>query len=412
MTKRSLRQLFKLTVLTSATLFALSTRANLQERKDDRKDDQQERKNDRHDDDDDKDRDDDRRPRGLVALPTGQFVTPTAVRDAVQQFLNPGLAAYPNFIAGEAVRSQLSPDGTTLAILTAGQNSLYKPDGTVDVANSTQYIFFYNVSGANRAQPALTQVIKQVNSHVGLVFSPDGNTLYAAGGNDDAVYVYTRSGGMFAAAAPIPLNHFAPGATGSARNKGVGLSVQPNASGMDVSADGQTLVVANNYNDSISVIDTATRTVRYEHDLRPFFANNEGRNGGVGGTFPYAVALKGNGTAFVSSDRDREIIAVDVASQTQGHLIARIKLDGNALGMTLNNSQTRLYVAQDNADQVAVIDTTTNRIAARIDARAPEGTLPRRKYTGAATSAVTLSPDGDTLFAVNSGSNSIAVIPL
>ena len=85
----------------------------------------------------------------------------------------------------------------------------------------------------------LTQVIKQVNAHVGLVFSPDGNTLYAAGGNDDAVYVYTRSGGSFTAAAPIALGHFAPGATGSARNKGVGLSVQPNASGMDISADGK-----------------------------------------------------------------------------------------------------------------------------------------------------------------------------
>ena len=131
----------------------------------------------------------------LVQLPTGQFVTPTAIEDAVQQFLNPGLPAYPNFVAGEAVRSQLSPDGTTLAILTAGQNSLYKPDGTVDVANSTQFIFLYDVSGANKAQPVLTQVIKQVNAHVGLVFSPDGNTLYAAGGNDDAVYVYTKSGG-------------------------------------------------------------------------------------------------------------------------------------------------------------------------------------------------------------------------
>ncbi len=38
--------------------------------------------------------------------------------------------------------------------------------------------------------------------------------------------------------------------------------------------------------------------------------------------------------------------------------------------------------------------------------------LPGRKYTGAATLAVTLSPDGDTLYAVNSGANSIAVIPL
>ena len=55
-----------------------------------------------------------------MQLATGQFVTPTAPRGAVQQFLNPGLAAYPNFVAGEAVRSQLSPDGTTLAVICAG----------------------------------------------------------------------------------------------------------------------------------------------------------------------------------------------------------------------------------------------------------------------------------------------------
>src|SRR5262249_49322093 len=88
------------------------------------------------------------------------------------------------------------------------------------------------------------------------------------------------------------------------------------------------------------------------------------------------------------------------------------KLDGNALGMTLDESQSTLYVAQDNADQVAVIDTATNTVRMRIDARAPAGMLPSTKYTGAATFAVTLSPHGDTLYAVNSGSNSIAVIPL
>jgi YVTN family beta-propeller protein len=325
--------------------------------------------------------------------------------------LNPGLATYPDFVAGEAVRSQLSPDGTTLAIITAGQNSLYKPDGTVDTDNSTQFIFLYNVEGANKVRPALMQVIQQVNAHVGLVFSPDGHTLYAAGGNDDAVYVYIKGGGTFTATAPIALGHFAPGATGTARNKGVGINVQPNASGMDISSDGTTLVVANNYNDSISVIDTATRVVRYEHDLRPFFVNNEGTNGAAGGTFPFGVALKGNDTAYVSSDRDREVVVVDVSSPHAGHLIKRIKLDGNALGVTLDESQSRLYVAQDNADQVAVIDTSTNRVVAKIDARAPADMLPRG-YTGAATFAVTLSRDGHTLYAINSGANSIAVIPL
>jgi YVTN family beta-propeller protein len=350
-------------------------------------------------------------PDGGVQLATGQYVTPTAMDDAVQQYLNPQLPGYPDFIAGMAVRSQLSPDGKALAVITAGQNSLYQQNGTVDAANSTQYIFLYDVGSAPR--PALKQVLKQTNSHVGLVFSPDGNTLYAAGGNDDAVYVYTKTDSEFTAAPPIALGHYPSGATGSARNRGIGVNVQPNASGMDVSADGATLVVANNYNDSISVIDTATRTIRYEHDLRPFSANNEGRDGGIGGTFPFAVVMKGNDTAYVSSDRDREVVVVDVSSPTEGRLIGRIPMDGNALGMTLDASESRLYVAQDNADQVAVVDTGTNTVIERIDARAPVGMLPPgTKYTGAATSAVTVSPDGETLYAVNSGSNSIAVIPL
>ena len=282
MTTRSVQQLLKASACISAALLALSARASLQDRDENREERQ-----------------------GRAALATGQYVTPTAISGAVQQYLNPGLAGYPNFVAGEAVRSRLSPDGSTLAILTAGQNSLYKSDGTVDAENSTQYIFIYNIEGANKAKPKLTQVIKQVNAHVGLVFSPDGSRLYAAGGSDDAVYVYTRSGGTFTSGTPIALGH---------SQKGVGLRVEPNASGLDISADGQTLVVANNYNDSISVIDTATRLVRYEHDLRPYFVHNEGRNGGVGGTFPYAVVMKGNDTAYVSSDRDREVVVVNVAS--------------------------------------------------------------------------------------------------
>src|SRR5688500_14214847 len=84
--------------------------------------------------------------RGGARVPSGQHVTPAAVDGAVQTLLNPQLPAYPDFVAGMAVRSRLSPDGKTLAILTAGQNSLYRPDGTVDTPNSTQYIFLYDVT--------------------------------------------------------------------------------------------------------------------------------------------------------------------------------------------------------------------------------------------------------------------------
>src|SRR4051794_6202210 len=86
---------------------------------------------------------------GTLPTPPGLFVTPTApLTGAIQQPLNPGLANYPDFVAGQAVKSALSPDGRTLAVLTAGQNSLYNASGVVDTAASTQFIFLYDVSGA------------------------------------------------------------------------------------------------------------------------------------------------------------------------------------------------------------------------------------------------------------------------
>jgi YVTN family beta-propeller protein len=346
---------------------------------------------------------------GAVALPTGQTITPQALPGQVQQFLNPGLAAYPNFVAGEAVRSQLSPDGKTLAIITAGQNSLYTPAGSVDVANSTQYIFLYDVDGPHQGAPVLQQVLKPVNTHVGLAFSPDGNSLYAAGGKDDRVYVYTRGTAGWTQAATVELGH---GGKGIGSGYGTFTTgVAPNASGLAVSADGSTLVVANNYNDSISVIDTATRSVRYEHDLRPYAAGNEGTPGAAGGTFPLAVAFKGKRTVYVSSDRDREVVVLELGASS-ARLVRRIALDGNGQGLTLDVSQARLYVAQDNADQVAVIDTASNTVVQKIDVRAPASLGLPANTTGVAPFAVTLSRDGRTLYAVNAGANTIAVVPL
>jgi DNA-binding beta-propeller fold protein YncE len=352
-----------------------------------------------------------------MQLPTGQYVTPTALPGAVQQYLNPGLKDYPNFIANEAVSARLSPDGRTLLVLCAGYNSNLKLDTTAasgfstDTAASNQYIFVYDVSGGNKAKPALAQVIQQTNSYIGLVWAPDGKTFYATGGNDDAVYQYSQSGGKWTQAAKIGLGH-----------NGVGIGTQyfvgttePNAAGLGISPNGKTLVVANNYNDSISVIDTASGKVRYEHDLRPYAAGNEGTDGGAGGTFPVAVAVTDSGTAYVTANRDREVDVVDISSSTAGKLVTRIKLDGMPNGVAMNKAQTRVFVAQDNADEVAVIDTATNAVNGTVDTRAPQGMLQdaqNGRYTGAAPIAVTLSPDEKTLYAVNDGANSIAVVAL
>jgi len=361
--------------------------------------------------------------------PPGLFITPKVLHGAVQQDLNPGLALpyfaanYPNFVAGEAVKALVSPDGKTLAILTAGMNSLYFPNncepgtpgcavGTIDASASTQFLFLYDISGANKTSPVLKQVIQQPNAHVGLVWSPDSKTLYAAGGCDDAVYAYTNNGSSFVLGAKIALGHTPcpfPFTGGANQNKsGLGLSgVAPNTSGLAISADGKTLVAANNYNDSISVIDTASGKALYEYDLRPF-ATSGAPGGTKGGTFPFSVAVNGN-MAYVGCDRDREIVAVNIATKT---LVTRIQLDGNPNGMTLSADGSTLYVAQDNQDQVAVINTANNNITHKIDTRGPAELDFPPHTTGAAPTAVTINQANKTLYAVNAGSNSIAVIPL
>jgi YVTN family beta-propeller protein len=346
--------------------------------------------------------------------PPGLFITPTALPNAVQQELNPGLSNYPNFIAGEAVKAVVSPDGKTLAILTAGMNSLIDSTGLkVDTAASTQFLFLYNIAGANKTSPLLKQVIQQTNAHAGLVWAPNSQTLYAAGGCDDAVYVYTNNGSSFVPSGKISLGHVPcafPFSSSTNRNRsGLGLGVAPNVAGLAISADGKTLVAANNYNDSISVIDTATGTARYEFDLRPHASGAP--SGTKGGTFPYSVALNGT-TAYVGADRDREVVVVSVASLTSGALLGRIQLDGNPNGMTLSADGSTLYVAQDNQDQVAVIDTATNKISHKIDTRGPAYLNLPANTTGASPTAVAINPFQKRLFAVNSGSNSIAVIPL
>ncbi|MEA2544335.1 MAG: hypothetical protein QOH35_5701, partial [Acidobacteriaceae bacterium] len=317
---------------------------------------------DDHDDHDDHNK--------TTPTPTGLYITPKALADAVQQDLNPGLAKYPDFVAGEAVKAVASPDGKTLAILTAGMNSLYDSTGVIDKAASTQFLFLYDISGANKTSPVLKQVIQQLNAHVGLVWAPNSQALYAAGGCDDAVYAYSNNGSSFVLKTKISLGHAPNGCLSNAANQtGLGLSVEPNAAGLAITADGTTLVAANNYNDSISVIDTASGTVRYEYDLRPY-ATSGAPAGTKGGTFPYAVVLKGT-IAYVGADRDREVIAVNVANPTAGSFVARIQLDGNPNGMTLSADGLTLFVAQDNQDQVAAIDTATNTITHKIDTRGP-----------------------------------------
>src|SRR5215813_3290489 len=72
------------------------------------------------------------------ALPDGQVITPTAAPGAAFNSLNPGLADFPDFTAGQAVTTAISPDGTTLLVLTSGYNRNYDATGKVIPQDSNE----------------------------------------------------------------------------------------------------------------------------------------------------------------------------------------------------------------------------------------------------------------------------------
>ena len=351
---------------------------------------------------------DDDQPPAVQTLPnTGQTLTPLAPRQARFEALNPDLPDYPEFLAGQAVTTVTSPDHKTLLILTSGYNLVnYRSGpniGSQENRDSTEYVFVYDIS---QPLPVKKQVIKVPNTYAGIVFDPSGNNFYVAGGDDDNVHLYTFTPAKVwveQGQSPIALGHTSAN----------GLGVKPEAAGLAITADGTHLVVADYYNDSISILSKAgsTWSKTGELDLRPGKIN-PAQAGVPGGEYPLWVSIVGNKTAYVSSLREREIVAISLSGAPA--VTARIKLKGQPNKMTLSNDGTRLYVAEDETDSVAVINTASNQVLDDIAVTAPYGLLPsaREALKGNNTNSVTLSPDQSTLYVTNGNTNNVAVVRL
>lgn len=330
-------------------------------------------------------------------LATGQLISPAAAPGTAFVALNPGLADLPNYVAGQPVSEALSPDRKTLLVLTSGYNNVLDANGKMVKADSNEYVFVFDVAGG---APVKKQVLQVPDTYVGIAFAQDGRHFYVTGGGDDNLHGFAFSQGAWGeAGAPIALNH----------KTGNGIGSTPLATGVDVTADGKRAVVANRYNDSVTLVDLAAGAVLAERDLRP--GKSGGASGVPGGEYPNAVRVVGNKTAYVSSERDREIVVVDISTNAP-QVVGRIPVNGNPNKMILNAAQTRLYVASDNADVVSVIDTAANKVVSTVSTVAPAGLVTEMQYRGASPNGLALSADERTLYVTNRGTNDVAVISL
>jgi DNA-binding beta-propeller fold protein YncE len=373
---------------------------------------------------------------GAVAAPTlaandagaqllrnmGQQITPLAPPGSRFVPMNPDLPDRPAWLAGQAVTTVVSPDHKTMLVLTSGYNRVFNtPTLMPHMPDSFEYVFIYDISTHT---PVKKQVVKIPNTYNGIVFDPSGAAFYVAGGRDDNVHIVALGAdGTWRELAPaLALGHSKGGnglsGLSDAGQGGINLQVgvKPCAAGLAISSDGQALVVANYYNDSITVFrgGYGRWSTGTELDLRPG-RSHPTEAGAPGGEYPFWVAVKGQGakaTAYVSSIRDREIVVVDLAGAPA--VVARIPVKGQPNKMTLSAAQSLLFVADDQADTIDVIDTRTNAILETIPVIASASATPPSltKYRGANPNSVVLSPDETQLYVTNGNLNAVAVVAL
>ena len=213
-----------------------------------------------------------------------QTITPLAPAGSQFQQLNPDLPDNPAWLATHAATTAISPDGGTMLVLTSGYNRVFDEGSNSLTAwekpDSNEYVFVYDISSG---APIKKQVLQVPVTYFGIAWDPTSNGagahFYVPSCSADMVFVFSFNAATQrwfldtnntlnlgkpnqtpqSPAAPFWLGHTA----------GVGLNavppvnlvpvnaqvaVYPCAAGIALTNTGQTMVVVNYYNDSISVL--------------------------------------------------------------------------------------------------------------------------------------------------------------
>jgi YVTN family beta-propeller protein len=303
----------------------------------------------------------------------------------------------------------LSPDGKTVAVLAQNKVLFYSPEG--DLLDS----------------------VAVSPGPLGLAWTPDGETLFAAG-NNGQIYRIGRAAGHWASQGTfkvlevverpvVPL----PGASGRAVfDESGGMTPvetatpkgNPQVTGLAVSPNGRRLYAALGVRNSVAVLDLpSTKTIGIVKV----------------GVAPYHIALSPDGaTLFVANlggqpaeeDTDESAPSAGTLVRTEKGTDAALRgslsfIDTATLraaelpagrqpsGMAVSRDGRTLYVANADEDTISVIDAPARRIVDTVSVR-PE----QDPGFGQMPTSLALSEDGRTLYAACGGANAVAVVSL
>jgi DNA-binding beta-propeller fold protein YncE len=253
------------------------------------------------------------------------------------------------------VNQALHPTGKWLAVLHAG----YGP----------HEIIMVELSGKNE-QVRSRVTLKQ--TFCGLAFAPDGQTLYASGGEFDVVHAFPCSDGYLGNPKSIKIadTKFIP----------AGLAVHPK---------GTALYVAGTWGHGVALVPLASPKDRVILPL-----GND--------SYPYACLVDAQGKRlFVSLWNKAAVAVIDLVDNK---VVQTLATEAHPTEMSLAPGDKTLFVACANSTQVSVINLVDGKgletINCALYPRTPAGNTPN---------SLSLTPDGQLLFVANADANNVAV---
>jgi DNA-binding beta-propeller fold protein YncE len=268
------------------------------------------------------------------------------------------------------------------------------------------------------------------NAFYGLLFAPDGKSLFASGAANEVVHRFTFADGFLSAPQKIVLRN--------AGTRGV-------PAGLAINEDGTTLYVANVWGHCVNAVDLNTSQVIWEHKFNlpgqeksyathakaaPLDIAAATKRAEVAqdttkaeDPFPYACVLdEKRGRLYVSLWARAEVAVLDVKTHEE---IARWKTEEHPNEMVPGKDGRQLYVANANRNSVSVLDVETGNtievlVAAMTDDRnagaaagstkgAAPGFVQTNAPAGNTPNSLALAPDGKTLFIANANINALSV---
>jgi len=287
---------------------------------------------------------------GFIQLPNQWRLRPTGQQIEVGDF---------------PVHAEIHPSGDWLAVLHAGWGE--------------HEIVVLELKGA---RPRLVSRTRIPQTYYGLCFSPDGQRIYASGGEYETVHQFDFDQGILKSPKSITI---------------ADQSEKFMVSGIALTSDGKTLFACGMFGDAVvrAPLDGGDEKVRIA--LTKKTGGEKPKE-----SYPYACLVEpGNKRLFVSLRNRAAVAVVDLATNK---VVAEWPTELHPTEMLLSPDGKRLFVACANSTKVSIVDTSSGgavqTLSAALYPNAPSGNTPN---------SLSLTPDGKILFVANADANNVAL---